>query len=431
MLLRKVIFPAIFCLLMGGAAFAAPPKQTSGLLTNARIMQMLKAGTSERTIIAMIRRFPDRLDDGPDALVTLRRAGASSRLLLELRASVQAARQRAKDAPAEEETVEVKRPAEEEAAAQEEGAPEERVYGPWSIGLGYPFIALKRDYTGYSAEGRIIARGAVKALALRGYWNYYDIAPVTGYAGLEAGYVRFGSGKYSGSAAELSPFLGLLYAASPAVGFSADVSPSLIFLPGGGTDSGFGKIGWAVNLGVFMRLPAGRPSEQEEAAPEAQEEQAQPAEAAAAKPVQEEEPAARRRKPAAFVPYDDYVADADEAVNDREYLRAEKLYANLLEALPDDDKRCIYLYERRGWLAVKRMDFETARDMYLKAADLMRSFSGYDTTSVRVYAGLGNAFEQLGKDALAIRYYKRALEICSDPHMRGQIETRLEHLQPE
>jgi len=116
-------------------------------------------------------------------------------------------------------------------------------------------------------------------------------------------------------------------------------------------------------------------------------------------------------------------------VNARDYFRADKIYAHLLEVLPEDDKRLVYLYERRGWLAAKRNDFAAARVMYFKAADLMRGATGYDNTSVRVYAGLGNAFEKLDEAALAVRYYKRALEICSDPRMRQQIEARLDSLQ--
>lgn len=421
MRLHPVATSLLLSLLLAGAA-AAAPKPATGLLTNARIAQMLKAGTSEKTIIGMIRRFPDRLDDGPDALVALRRAGASSRLLLELRASVQAAERRRQEGADQAEEA----PRQAEAMGTEAGdAPEETPgYGPLSLGLGYPFVALKRDFKDLSLEGRFITRKGIKALALRGYWNYYAVEPLTAYAGLEAGYVRFGLGSHTRSGEELSPFLGLMYSPRRAIGFSADFSPSLLFLPGGGTDSGIGKIGWAVNLGVFIRLPSHAAAAPEET-PEAG-----PAEEAPPREEQPEAAPARRRKaPAAYAAYDENVSEADDAVTARAYFRADKLYAHLLDALPDGDKRRVYLFERRGWLAAKRTDFAAARDLYLKAADAMRGITGYDNTSVRVYAGLGNAFEQLGKDALAVRYYKRALEICTDARQRQQLQARLARLQ--
>jgi len=421
MRLRLIINTFLLPLLLaGGAAFAAGPKPDTGALTNARIAQMLRAQVSEKTIILMIRRFPDRLDDTPEALVALRRAGASSALLLELRGSVQAARRRGEESAAADEA----QVQPEEADGAE--AAEDTVYGPYSLELGYPFLGLKRDFGEYGAEGRLILRNSVKALAARGYWTFYDVEPVTGYAGLEAGYVRFGTGRYSGSAAELSPFLGATYSPRRSFGFAADVSPSLVFLPGGGTDSGFGKIGWVVNLGVFFRLPAGQGAAQEEA--QADETEAPEAAPAGREKTREPETARRPRPAYTDAHYEEYAAGAEDALAARDYFKADKIYANLLDSLPENDKRRVYLYERRGWLAAKKTDFQAAKGMYLKAAELLRHAATHDMISVRVYAGLGNAFEKLGDDAPAVRYYERALEFCSDTRLRQQIETRLEHL---
>ncbi len=414
---RLVLITAVLSFLLPAGAFAAGARPASNLLTNARITQMLRSGVSESTIIDLIKQFPDRLDDSPEALVRLRSEGASSRLLLALRGSVLAARRKAAAGAEEEPAAQAGDSAGE--AAEE---PDNYSYGPLSLGAGYPFIALKYDRGEYSGEARFISYKGLRTFALRGYWNFYEEQPLSAYTGLEAGYVSYGSGGHSGSARELSPFLGLAYAVAPAVSFTADVSPSLVFLPGGGTDSGFGKVGWYVNLGVSFRFrsPGGAPSAEEE----------ESGEAAPAPRAEEEEAAPSRRRVSTYarVPYEEYLADAEDAISQRNYRKADQVYARALEALPEDDDRRALLYERRGWLAGRLKDYAAARDFYFKAVDIVKRSRSFDTTAVKAYGGLGSSFEKLGNDALAIKYYQRALDICADENLRREIAVRLDRL---
>ncbi|MDO8803128.1 MAG: tetratricopeptide repeat protein [Elusimicrobiota bacterium] len=405
-LLRSIAIVAAAAAFFSGQA-AAEPKAKTGLLTNARIIAMLRSGASEGIILSLIKQFPEKLDGGPDALVELREAGASNKVLLAVRRSTLAARQ--EEAAPEPGPGSAGQAAETESdqAAQEgaSGTPEGSGLvddGRWSIGLGYPFLAVKYDFSDYAGEGKFITRRGIQAYAARGYWNFLKAAPWTVYTGLEAGYVRFGS---VGSGAELSPFFGGAYALGKDFSLSADISPTLLFFPGGGTHFGLDEIGWVINFGVYIRLPAPAP-----------------------KSAEANDPAPKQRESDV---YKDYLNDAKEAVSRKDYAGAGRIYAKAMAAVSGHDERRVFLFERRGWLAMKEGDEARARDYYLAAISAARQTGSYDTNAVNAYCGLAYYFEKLGNVNVAINYYKRALEICASETTRREIEKNLYRLDPE
>ncbi|MDD5210736.1 MAG: tetratricopeptide repeat protein [Elusimicrobiales bacterium] len=423
-LLRSLAILFALTAFAGGLAAAGPGK--AGLLSNERIIAMLKSGVSESTILSLIKQFPEKLDSGPDALVALRAAGASNRVLLAVRrSSLTAAAVPAEAAESEADGGAAGPVSEEEDAA---AAPEEAVpagEGRLSLGLGYPFFAVKYDFADYAGEGRFITRRGIQAFAGRGYWNFLKDAPWTAYTGLEAGYVRYGS---AGSGAELSPFLGGAYDLGKDFSFSADISPTLLFFPGGGTHFGIGEIGWVINFGVFFRLPApGTAGEREEAA--------------AAEPAPAPEPARRREtdensswrlvKAPSKSSYQDYLEAAEDYISRKNYSRADQIYEKLLDSVPSQDARKVFLFERRGWLARRQGDLPRARDLYLAAVTAARHAGSYDSNTVNAYCGLAYCFEKQGNVNLAIKYYQRALELSVNEGTRREIERNLERLDPE
>lgn len=60
---------------------AVSPPAAQQALTNDDVMEMLRAGLPDSVIVAKIRTSPSRFDLGTDALIALKRAGASERVL--------------------------------------------------------------------------------------------------------------------------------------------------------------------------------------------------------------------------------------------------------------------------------------------------------------------------------------------------------------
>ena len=396
---------------------------------------MVKASVNEGLILSLIKKFPEKLDSGPDALVALRAAGASNKVLLAVRSS---ALDRQEAAEAEEESPSEPGPvASGPAAATDEAAPEpdesdapapaeERGlfdHGKLSLGFGYPFLAVKYDFSDYAGEGRAIVRNSVQAYAVRGYWNFLKARPWTVYTGLETGYVRFGSGRSAGSGAELAPFFGGAYALDKDFSFSADFSPALMFLPGGGTHWGVGDIGWAVNLGVFIRLPTAAPKAAAAPAPE---------ETAAAVQKESDEELSPWRPEAGpgKLSYQDYVTAAEEFAARKNYSGAGRAYSRAMATVPARDGRRVFLYERLGWLAMKEGGLVKARDLYLAAISAAKQAGLYDTHAVNAYCGLAYCFEKLGNAGLAIKYYERAQELSGSENTRREIGKTLKRLDP-
>lgn len=426
-LLRSIAFLLALTAFFGGAA-AAEPRAKTDLLTNARIIGMLKAGVSEATILSLIKQFPDKLDSGPEALVELRAAGAGNKVLLAVRSSALAARQEEEPGPGSAEAGQAAEAESGEAGQEEssEAADDGGLYedGKLSLGLGYPFLAVKYDFSDYSGEGRFITRNGVQAFAARGYWNFHRASPWTAYTGLEAGYVRYGS---AFSAGELSPFIGGALALDKNFSLSADFSPTLLFLPGGGTHFGVEEIGWVINFGVFIRLPTRASRTAAEADGEEEEDGAAAAER---RRSAYENSSWRLTSAPAKVSYQDYLAAAEEFISRKNYAKADQAYARALAGVSARDARRVFLFERRGWVAMKEGDLEKARDLYLAGVSAAREAGSYDAHTVNAYSGLAYCFEQQGNFPLAIKYYERALDISSNETTIQGIEKKLRRLRP-
>src|SRR2546421_9251040 len=60
----------------------APQQESEGPLTNAAIVKLVRAGFSEKTVIAIIRARPVRFDLAPDHLIELKKRGVSEKIIL-------------------------------------------------------------------------------------------------------------------------------------------------------------------------------------------------------------------------------------------------------------------------------------------------------------------------------------------------------------
>jgi hypothetical protein len=73
--------PASIAELSALRSTAETPQDTSGALTNADIIEMIKAGLPESTIILAIQKQPSKLDTSAQALIQLKRQGATQKIL--------------------------------------------------------------------------------------------------------------------------------------------------------------------------------------------------------------------------------------------------------------------------------------------------------------------------------------------------------------
>jgi len=428
---RKLILAVLVVASAFGAAPAPAQTGNTALLTNERLITLLQNGASETTILSLIERFPDSLDSGPDALVRLREAGASNEVLLAVRRKALTQTPAAQEPGADEEAAD--EPAGDGGDQDTPGLVQKNAYGvskkpglfekgDLSLGLGYPFLGLKYDFSDYALEGRFLTRNGIQVYSGRGYWDFYERNKWTAYTGLEAGYVRYGSGRYAAHAYELAPFLGGAYAIDRSFSVSADISPALVFFPGGGTDFDIGDLGWYINIGVFFRLPSMAPK-----SPLA----ADASNTAAMDTTNSDsEISAWRRAPAARrkASYEDRLASADRYVSQKDYPEAAEEYAAALASLQENDARRIFLFERRAWLALKENNVEEARDLYLAAISAAKQLGVYDANTVNAYCGLAYCFEKLENIPLAVRNYERAMDITASAGVRSAIEKTLRRL---
>ena len=68
-------------LVKGHAQVAPGPQPAAEILTNETILRLVKAGLGEETIIPAIGQQPARFDRSPQALIDLKKAGATDRVL--------------------------------------------------------------------------------------------------------------------------------------------------------------------------------------------------------------------------------------------------------------------------------------------------------------------------------------------------------------
>lgn len=136
--------------------------------------------------------------------------------------------------------------------------------GELSLGLGYPYLSAKYDIGGYAAEARLAAGGGIQAYSGRGYWKFHRAGQLTGFAGLEAGYINFNTLLMQGSGGEFALFAGGEYAVTENFSVLMDFAPTLIVLNHQTYDVGVSGVEYVVNLGFYYRFGAGggRPARQ-------------------------------------------------------------------------------------------------------------------------------------------------------------------------
>lgn len=126
-----------------------------------------------------------------------------------------------------------------------------------SFGLGYPYLSLKYDSKALAAEGRFVSGSGVRAYTGRGYWNFYQSHKLTGFTGLEGGYIKFNAVGLTGTGSEGALFVGGEYFAAEKLSFMLDFAPTFITLKSGNTD--ISRVEYVVNLGLYLHFGGLRP----------------------------------------------------------------------------------------------------------------------------------------------------------------------------
>lgn len=129
--------------------------------------------------------------------------------------------------------------------------------GSLSLGVGYPYVSLKYDLPALAAEGRFVSGSGVRAYTGRGYWNFYQSHKLTGFTGLEGGYIKFNAVGLTGTGSEGALFVGGEYFAAEKLSFMLDFAPTLITLKSGNTD--ISRVEYVVNLGLYLHFGGLRP----------------------------------------------------------------------------------------------------------------------------------------------------------------------------
>jgi hypothetical protein len=81
--------------------------------------------------------------------------------------------------------------------------------GELSIGLGWPYIALKYNFSKrITSEIKWATGEGINVYAGRGYWNFRTFDRLKLFTGLEAGYITFDTLDIKGTGYESSVFLG-------------------------------------------------------------------------------------------------------------------------------------------------------------------------------------------------------------------------------
>ena len=153
--------------------------------------------------------------------------------------------------------------------------------GDLSLGVGYPYLSAKYDFSAVSLEGRYASGAGINVYAGRGYWNFYRSDPVRGFAGLEAGAIRFNTLGLKGSGYEASLFAGGEYRLSENLSLLMDFAPTLIMLRHDVySDVEVSGVEFVINAGVYYRFGGGGKEARRAPAPAA----ARPSPAAKAPP---------------------------------------------------------------------------------------------------------------------------------------------------
>ncbi len=129
------------------------------------------------------------------------------------------------------------------------------------------------------------------------------------------------------------------------------------------------------------------------------------------------------------VDYDAVLHSAEGYRKQGDYQKALEEYGNALKALPVNDKRVIYVLERRGLMNTKLGNLSGAKGSYAGSITAAKKLNIADTTVINAYLGLAYAQEKTGGTQAAIRNYRKALQLTNDPGTKAQIQKALQRLE--
>ncbi|MEW6557411.1 MAG: hypothetical protein AB1349_08665, partial [Elusimicrobiota bacterium] len=125
------------------------------------------------------------------------------------------------------------------------------LYSEVGIGLGWPYLGLKYNFSRrLGSEIRCATGEGINVYAGRGYWNYYSSRKLTGFTGLEGGYISFDTLDTKGTGYEGSVFLGGEYFILKKLSFVIDFSPTFISLKS--DDFDIDGTEWVANLALYF-----------------------------------------------------------------------------------------------------------------------------------------------------------------------------------
>lgn len=265
-------------------------------ITNERVVSLVKAGTSDNTIISLIAQFPSEFDASPEAVAKLHVAGVSKLVIneIKLRApSLPAAKPEQSKTLTNDSVISLSQAGLSDAdivfvinksrvnfdlsaneisrfkksgvgnvviaAAmlrsevidrQENTAASKS--GLYSLGLGYPYLSLKYDFKALALEGRFVTGFGVRAYAGRGYWIFHHSDKLKGFSGLEGGYITFNTLDTRGTGYEGALFIGGEYFMAKKFSVLMDFAPTLISLKSGNTNAS--SVEYVVNMGLYYHF---------------------------------------------------------------------------------------------------------------------------------------------------------------------------------
>ncbi|MDD5686275.1 MAG: hypothetical protein PHE88_00380 [Elusimicrobia bacterium] len=134
--------------------------------------------------------------------------------------------------------------------------------GEVSIGLGWPYIGLKYDFSKLVGEGRFATSDGINVYAGRLYYNFYSADKLRLFIGLEGGYIGFDTLDIKGTGYEGALFVGSEYFITEELSLALDFSPTFIAL--NSDDVKVDGVEFVCNIALYYRLFGSESSEPSE-----------------------------------------------------------------------------------------------------------------------------------------------------------------------
>ena len=125
-----------------------------------------------------------------------------------------------------------------------------------SLGLGYPYVSLKYNFSEKTAtEFRYANSLGINICAGRFYWNFKKYDKTSLFTGFEGGYIKFNTLDIKGSGTEIAGFIGGEHFISKQFSLLFDFAPTFISLKDADSnDVKVSGIEFVVNLGLYYRF---------------------------------------------------------------------------------------------------------------------------------------------------------------------------------